>query len=353
MTDTTLQTSVKLSLALVLLGAASASAATTFSNSLAGFTGDSTLPATQTAVTAAGFSFFSIDGFDGVDQDPTVVFDSSGAHFGTLIAGDGGRNYIRTLDEDYATVSFVAEITIVVPELEVQDSFFGLGTGDKALFGWPDWSTQFSSVILTPEIDNDLNPLLTTMYTDNDTPIFANTAVTMAGGTHRLRLQFETTGTTGTATFSIDLNYAGGAFTSDFAAPALNVSELYDAADGWPLEPSRIFFGADDETIIKDFSVTVEEAGGAADFDGDGDTDGADFLNWQRGFGTATGATKPQGDSNGDGDVDADDFAAWKGSFGAGAAVAAVSASAVPEPAAMALTGLGLALLAVAARRKA
>jgi len=66
-------------------------------------------------------------------------------------------------------------------------------------------------------------------------------------------------------------------------------------------------------------------AGLLADFDGDEDVDGADFLALQRGFGTSfTGA----------------DFDNWEAEFGTG--VGAVSAvSAVPEPSALALLMLG------------
>jgi len=54
------------------------------------------------------------------------------------------------------------------------------------------------------------------------------------------------------------------------------------------------------------------------DFDEDGDIDGADFLSWQRGFGTTSGAESSDGDSNGDGDVDGDDLAGWSALFGIG-----------------------------------
>lgn len=56
----------------------------------------------------------------------------------------------------------------------------------------------------------------------------------------------------------------------------------------------------------------------SADFDTDGDIDGADFLAWQRGFGTPMpDATKADGDADNDTDVDSDDLAVWSGSFGA------------------------------------
>jgi hypothetical protein len=68
----------------------------------------------------------------------------------------------------------------------------------------------------------------------------------------------------------------------------------------------------------------------SADFDDDGDVDGADFLFWQRGVATSSPAL---GDADGDGVVDADDLAIWKNQFG-GAAVKAAGAfeAAVPEP---------------------
>lgn len=53
----------------------------------------------------------------------------------------------------------------------------------------------------------------------------------------------------------------------------------------------------------------------SADFDSDGDVDGADFLVWQRGFGTPS-AMKTDGDADNDSDVDADDLTVWQQSFG-------------------------------------
>ena len=79
-----------------------------------------------------------------------------------------------------------------------------------------------------------------------------------------------------------------------------------------------------------------------ADFDNDGDVDGADLVIWQRGLGANSGATNGQGDANGDGVVNGADLAIWKGLFGTPAVAAA---GAVPEPATalLALAGLGLA----------
>ena len=52
-----------------------------------------------------------------------------------------------------------------------------------------------------------------------------------------------------------------------------------------------------------------------ADFDGDGDVDGRDFLAWQRGF-SSPSPTLNDGDANQDGFVDGDDLAVWQSQYG-------------------------------------
>lgn len=66
-----------------------------------------------------------------------------------------------------------------------------------------------------------------------------------------------------------------------------------------------------------------------ADFDGDGDIDGDDYLIWQRGFGIGSPGLA-DGDANGDGSVNALDLEAWSQQFGS--QPLAPSLSQVPEP---------------------
>ncbi len=56
--------------------------------------------------------------------------------------------------------------------------------------------------------------------------------------------------------------------------------------------------------------------GPSADFDSDGDVDGADFLAWQQGFGVANGAMLGDGDANGNGVVDQADLVVWERQLG-------------------------------------
>jgi hypothetical protein len=85
----------------------------------------------------------------------------------------------------------------------------------------------------------------------------------------------------------------------------------------------------------------------SADFDEDGDVDGADFLNWQQGVGTTIGATLDQGDADRDGDADAVDLNLWRSHYAAGETASAV----VAEPVSAALTLAAAALSIPCGRR--
>jgi hypothetical protein len=319
-------------LSVTLLVPAVSLAASSFSNSLTGFTGDSTQSGTQSAVAAAGFSFFSTEGVDTeFTMDPTIVFDANGASFGSLYAGDGGRNYVRTLDSDYATVPFVAEITFTITDTIAQLTFFGMGSGDTALFGVPDWSTLVASTFVQPDESG-----LTTFRTQNDANEFiGNLDGGFPVGTHRLQMTFDPTAKT--MIYAIDYNFASGAFTADFTAapldlnhidcpvgcgfPEMPISADFFGPDGWPNEPSRIYFGADDGVVLKDFSVVVsDEPGQEGDFDDDGDVDGRDFLIWQRGGSPSS--------------LGAGDLTLWQTNYGVGGLA---TISAVPEPSSLIL----------------
>lgn len=89
-------------------------------------------------------------------------------------------------------------------------------------------------------------------------------------------------------------------------------------------------------------------AGENADFNGDSDVDGSDFLTWQRGFGTGT--TLADGDANGSGSVDGTDLGIWELQYAGGALSASVAA--VPEPATLALVMFTLCCSAASRKRQ-
>ena len=114
---------------------------------------------------------------------------------------------------------------------------------------------------------------------------------------------------------------------------------------GWSvaLDSNRVLIGADGddtngENVGQAYLFTIALA---ADFDSDSDVDGGDFLAWQSGFGTQSGAQKSDGDYDNDGDVDGDDLLGWQIEFGSDSGSASV---AVPEPSSWLLLAVGLAL---------
>jgi len=86
---------------------------------------------------------------------------------------------------------------------------------------------------------------------------------------------------------------------------------------------SSIFSGPALETVI---------VGTPGDFDGDFDVDGADFLAWQRGFGTTSGASVSHGDANADGAVNAADLSIWETRYGTIAPLEAIMRPAAESP---------------------
>lgn len=86
-------------------------------------------------------------------------------------------------------------------------------------------------------------------------------------------------------------------------------------------------------------TTPIPLAADSADFDDDGDVDGADYLAWQRGMDVATLAGAAHGDANHDGQVTGADLAIWQNQY---AVSTSASAQAVPEP-----TSAGLLLVAI------
>jgi len=89
---------------------------------------------------------------------------------------------------------------------------------------------------------------------------------------------------------------------------------------------SRVTFGQIDNGAVE---LNAASTAVDADFDGDTIVGGFDFLAWQRGFGTTSGAVNGDGDATGDGKVDGGDLAAWESLFGSEPPLAPLSVTAV------------------------
>jgi hypothetical protein len=102
--------------------------------------------------------------------------------------------------------------------------------------------------------------------------------------------------------------------------------------------PTDFFLGMIDEVRLTNTALHPSQflfapPSAPGDFNGDDIVDGADFLEWQRGFGSQYDETS---------------LAEWKANFGAGGGAIA----AVPEPAALALAGIALCGSAAIRRRR-
>jgi len=334
------------------------SAANSFSNSLTGFTGDSTVPATVSAVATAGFNFSDLGVGTTTPPDPStykVKFGAGGATFGDLQPVNAARNYMRTIATDYANTSFVAEVTITTTNVDKQSVYFGLGSGDanNDFFRTPDFQSSAASImywgeteIATPTVEVVLN---------NDTQggdVSETPAPGLGNGTQRVRLTYDWFAKT--ATFAFDFNYAGGPFTADVTSPAASVLPLYTSGTGFPQEPGRIFFGGDSGSaaneiagpVFKDFHVTVS---GSSVIFGDFDSSGgavtaADWaiLRSHKEM-DVSNLTRQQayflGDLTADLKIDHDDFFAFKSLYETahGTGSFAQMLASVPEPSTLSL----------------
>jgi hypothetical protein len=117
------------------------------------------------------------------------------------------------------------------------------------------------------------------------------------------------------------------------------------------LAGSDIFNSNNDLNWILFDNLRVEApAEASADFDGDNDVDGADFLTWQRHYGTQDAAAFEQGDADKNGDVDDEDFAIWQAQFGDFTETVGVAA---PEPGGLAWSAIAVAWALGRVRRHA
>lgn len=151
------------------------------------------------------------------------------------------------------------------------------------------------------------------------------------------------------ATLSLAGGNVGGVADDGYADLGAGVNETVGELilGGVAQGPGTYNSGTHPEYFTGAGSIIVSAAVDDADFDGDGDIDGADFLTWQRGVGGANGTDLADGNANGDAFIDGDDLAIWEAQFG----TATVAVGSVPEPS-TALIALLAAPLALLTRRK-
>ena len=132
-----------------------------------------------------------------------------------------------------------------------------------------------------------------------------------------------------------NLTLIGDTGTSGSASESsgiLDISELVGYHPGSVLLTSNQGSNTSLSVLINP-DATLEVIDPNADFNDDGDIDGADFLTWQQNHGSGT--TQAQGDADVDGNVDGDDLTVWESQFGGAPPLSA--ATGVPEPTSLVL----------------
>jgi uncharacterized sulfatase len=176
-----------------------------------------------------------------------------------------------------------------------------------------------------------------------------------SGGTERLQLQdpievLANSGSSGGGNLTGDgiaLSLDLSALSSSRTLTLINNQSTHAVTGFFEMATTRNLYEEGEQILGTGFNglVTISYAGGTgndvvlnlvasplgnADFDSDGDVDGADFLAWQRGAGASSGASRSQGDADGNGAVNAGDLQVWKEQFAT--PLSATNAAGVPEP---------------------
>ena len=235
-----------------------ASAASSLTNSLTGYSGTSQddYPAQPAFLAGSGLEASFVWG-GGSGAWEKIGFDASGAAFGSFHGGSDGRNYLRTTNNNFAPVSFTAYVTV---NRTVRKSvFFGMGTGKLTDGSYPsskapDYNTGDASVYLELQDGFD-NASRRRLGGTNSAPI--NTEVgynTMTTVTGLMTLRMDYDAVAKTVTFSVDYN-PSGAFVADQTFAAVDVSSI---APEWASgEKSSIYFGGADGMIFSNFIINA------------------------------------------------------------------------------------------------
>lgn len=139
-----------------------------------------------------------------------------------------------------------------------------------------------------------------------------------------------------------DPNYAGDPFSGGGGIPLENITDMYYDVIIETIVPTTTIdqFGDTGFFNVEGFNVEYEvsslSATFEADFDGDGDVDGADLADWDSSYGIDSGA-----DANGDNRSDGLDFMVWQRQAGSGVSLVP-AIRAVPEPSSAILLAAGL-----------
>lgn len=254
------QTTLAITLALLV---AQVHAASDITNPLTGYTGFNSDAATRTALSTDG-----LEPSSNGSGNERIAFSASGVNFGDNNTAGGlwqSRNYIRTIETDYQSVDFTAEISVI--RNTRQAVFFGMGTGFRGSFNAPDRKdTGGNPNVNNPSVFIEMQDgFNNAAFFRNGTGIVAAsqqvtfTAMTTVTSPNPMRIRMVHNKVMNTMTYSIDYDYTG-VFTEDQAFTAVDLSPISGqwASGG----RASIVFGAGDSSansgiVFKDLTVVT------------------------------------------------------------------------------------------------
>jgi hypothetical protein len=171
--------------------------------------------------------------------------DTRGDHSGGL------RSYLRTIETDYSSVSFVAEVTVTIPTaygspyIGRNIVFFGLGPV-LPVGTWGGPGKAAGNAISIETLPTNFAPQFRVA---NGIGVQNQHNLSCGGnGIHRMRLEWNAQ--TKTAVTSIDEDYLGGVFSADCTLDPIGASLQTNAI-------GRIYIGGDWDAIFDDLKVTI------------------------------------------------------------------------------------------------
>jgi hypothetical protein len=189
---------------------------------------------------------FVLDSTTNPDAWETIVFDTTGARFGTVYAGDDGRNYIRTIETDHASASFDAYIT-VINYTDGQNVFIGMGAGDYGDYKCPDWWLLGVPTVWAELMEGAVN----VMIWDGEAEDFLKPGGRVpASSTYLMRLSYDAEAQT--IVFYTDADNDGG---WDDISKECDVSSVFAEGD-----ITRVYVGVDDGGTLINFEVRPANA---------------------------------------------------------------------------------------------
>lgn len=206
------------------------------------------------AASASAATFFSED-FSGVDFGSNLS-QSGGSGIPSVTGGvvvfngtgDNDRSWVGTNDTDYASVGFVAQVTIQIENTDETNSFthfFGLGAGDD--FDLSGGRPSFDEPVVGPTAFFGVRGVADTLVGDYN----ANTAAVVNSP--------KITGMDlGIGTFVLKLTYDNVADTLTLAVDDVEFATFIDTSDNsFDASNARIFFGSSENNTFDNFSVAA------------------------------------------------------------------------------------------------